>query len=539
MHIQWLFLMLGVGGIAMFCGGCRRKGKGGRPTALSLIAVAAIVGGFIMFAHKADDRHEVADAQHFDHVRLAERVRNEHANFGQRIRDKITREVHEGLSELDEIHDIDVDVDFDPQFPLADGMPDEFSRHEKPAFGRIGMIALGSVLLICGWLLFNRDRSRPFAMKAVTVLGLAATGAILFSFVRSDSPPRHLADQDTVVKVSADDEVRPPRPAHETPPSPPRPIRRAKRPIARSEGGHDDTPDQLPPRAGEIPVAAELAKTSESAGEPAAAAKPVESNAESQPPAPPAAEAEPSPPAEPTPPAEPAEADENEDGSVKDKSDEPQVAEPKVAEPKVDEPKIDEPVADAHATSDSPEQAAASSDELPDWANKPAKLVNGVYRVSIQSGLYADVPECQRALEGQIKTQVDEYIDRWMGPGTAALVAIDREYLNKHIKKDEVSEVVNTSTVGPMHQIHALLEFDDAARAEFHERWRRAVVTERVWVVGFGSAVVLALLSTAFGYLKLDQQTGGRQSGRLGVAATLVALIVAAGALLVRSGVGF
>ena len=42
---------------------------------------------------------------------------------------------------------------------------------------------------------------------------------------------------------------------------------------------------------------------------------------------------------------------------------------------------------------------------------------------------------------------------------------IDREYLNKHIKKDEVSEVVNTATVGPMHQIHALLEFDDAARA--------------------------------------------------------------------------
>jgi hypothetical protein len=59
-----------------------------------------------------------------------------------------------------------------------------------------------------------------------------------------------------------------------------------------------------------------------------------------------------------------------------------------------------------------------------------------------------------------------------------------------------------------------------------------------VWVVGFGSVVVLALLSTAFGYLKLDQQTGGRQSGRLQVAATRVTLIGAAGALLARWGVG-
>lgn len=515
MHIQWLFLMLGVGGIAMFCGGCRRKSKGGRPTALSLIAVAAIVGGIIMFAHKVEDRHEVATAARFDHV-----------NLGERIRDKIKREVHEGLSELDEIGDIDVDVDFDPQFPLADGMPDEFSRDEKPQIGRIGMIALGSVLLICGWLLFNRERSRPFAMKAVTVLGLAATGAILFSFLHSDSQPRHFADQDTVVKVSADDEVGPPRPARpDAPPSASRPIRRAKRPIARSDRGHNNTPDKLPPRAGEIPVAAELAShaSPDTASADATATAKHEEREEAhvaaEPPSPSAAEAEPTPPQEPAEPAEPAEVDNKHDNAHDNQPAESHVA------------------AESHDHAAAP--AVANSDELPDWANKPPKLVNSVYRVSIQSGLYTDVPECQRALETQIKNQVDEYIDRWMGPGTAALVAIDRDYLNKHIKKQEFSEVVNTSTVGPMHQIHALLEFDDAARAEFHERWRHAVVTERVWIVGFGSAVVLALLSTAFGYLKLDQQTGGRQSGRIGVAATLVALIVAAGALLVRSGVGF
>ncbi len=183
--------------------------------------------------------------------------------------------------------------------------------------------------------------------------------------------------------------------------------------------------------------------------------------------------------------------------------------------------------------------AVEVSDTSPKWANEPGKLVDGVYRVSIQSGLYADVPECQAALDDQIKTTLDDYIDRWMGDGTAKLVAIDREYVNEHVKKAEFSEVVNSESVGPMHQIHALLEIDDDARAEFHERWRRAVVTERVWFVGFAGAVVLALLSTVFGYLKLDLQTGGTHNGRLQLAATLVALIVAAGAFLARWAVPF
>jgi hypothetical protein len=196
--------------------------------------------------------------------------------------------------------------------------------------------------------------------------------------------------------------------------------------------------------------------------------------------------------------------------------------------------------AEATETTPAAEVAAVeASDSLPDWANKPGKLVDAVYRVSIESGLYADIPECQAALDDRIKATLDDYIDRWMGEGTAELVVLDREYVNQHIKKSEYSEVVNSESVGPMHQIHALLEIDDDDRAEFHERWRRAVVTERVWMAGFGGAVVLALLSTVFGYLKLDLQTGGTHSGRLQLAATLVALIVAAGALLARWAVPF
>ena len=64
-------------------------------------------------------------------------------------------------------------------------------------------------------------------------------------------------------------------------------------------------------------------------------------------------------------------------------------------------------------------------------------------------------------------------------------------------------------------------------------------MSERLWYVGLGGAVVLALLSTFYGYLKLDMQTASAHTGRLQLAATLVALIVAAGALVARWAVPF
>ncbi len=50
---------------------------------------------------------------------------------------------------------------------------------------------------------------------------------------------------------------------------------------------------------------------------------------------------------------------------------------------------------------------------------------------------------------------------------------------------------------------------------------------------------MLALLGTLYGYLKLDLKTGGAHKGRLQLAATLVALIVAAGVLIARRAVHF
>jgi hypothetical protein len=178
--------------------------------------------------------------------------------------------------------------------------------------------------------------------------------------------------------------------------------------------------------------------------------------------------------------------------------------------------------------------AATPAANRPNWIDAPGRLEDTVYRVSVKSGPWVSVAECQRALDTAIKHETDQYIDELLGePGASNLVNVSRNYLREHVKKAEYNEIVQAS-VGPMHQIYALLEYDDEARAVFHQRWRNAVVSERLIYAGTGAAALLALLGTLYGYLRLDLKTGGAHKGRLQLAATLVALIVAATALLVR-----
>jgi hypothetical protein len=415
------------------------------------------------------------------------------------------------------------------------------------------LITLGAVLLIGGWLLVRRDGTRPFAYKALTGLGLAATCVILYTLFIAPSktaPPILVShSHDRVIKLPPADRdvVAARQPAGEVK----RPTR-AKRPIARPTRPADgERPiDSLPPRAGEIPVAAELAGKQVAAEPPRPAEEPV--SAPEQPEAketPPEEPAEPTAPEAPSPPSEPSvdapAASETEPAKPTAETEpaaspapEPQPTAAPASETKPSDPLPAEAVA-AEKPADAP--PADPSAPRPDWIETQGKLVGSVYRVAVKSGLYAEVPQCQRALDHEIKAVTDRYIDDYLAEGAAVLVDVPRDFLREHLKRSEYHEIVESKALGghPMHQLHALVEFDDDARATFEKRWRAAIVSERLWYVGLGGAVILALLSTFWGYLRLDLQTGGAHKGRLQLAATLVALIVAAGALLARWAVPF
>jgi hypothetical protein len=168
-----------------------------------------------------------------------------------------------------------------------------------------------------------------------------------------------------------------------------------------------------------------------------------------------------------------------------------------------------EPKPAPSTTAPSPSLTTIGAPEIqaqrPVWIDAPAKLVNSVYLVSVKSGLFASLPECQRALDLEMKREADHYINEYLGDeGASELVQIPLDYLKKNVKKAEYAEQIRSESVGPMHQIHVLLEFDENTRADFHHLQHEALVTDRLWYAGSGAALVLALLSTFYGYLKLD-----------------------------------
>jgi hypothetical protein len=254
-----------------------------RTIGVTMLAVASIVGGLVIFGHPRHDNVAAVEAgvDKTDHAVIARHVARRVADHFERHRVVVP---HVDVPDPDSLIP-EIDVRIEPRarlgrsFPFEDGFPIAEVHEER--FDKAPhwmLIALGTVLVIGGWLLVNRDRTRPVALKAVTLLGLAATGFVLFTFFKH-APDRQIAHStDRVIKVSTGEEPAPPARLEE-PQEAKRPAR-AKRPIARAEklASRPAPTDELPPRAGEIPVAAELAQkdsaTLTAPLEPAAAAPP-------------------------------------------------------------------------------------------------------------------------------------------------------------------------------------------------------------------------------------------------------------------------
>ncbi|MBI3840033.1 MAG: hypothetical protein HY288_19090 [Planctomycetia bacterium] len=526
-------LLVAAGLYVLLWMGRRACGRSSRIHPLTVLGVAVIIGGLAVFGGRS--------ATHLAHVHLDDSVPAE-----ERLNDnEVSAHQKSPLlwrSESERLSTIGVGLD-------------------QMSAKKWVLISLGTVLVITGALLAGRGRARPVALKAFTVLGLAAAAFALISFVTS--VPRHTwdngdrivkNDRTTVIGVDSRSDDEPPAPA---PPKKPKRLTRAKRPTSRPDRREstEELIAKMPPRTGEIPVADELAK---------GAAKTESTSVVVNPPSPAAAEPAPVPgltAAEPPKAPEPAAAVE----AVK-AAEETQPAEqvpPRVPDKTPGTTNVSQPAKNPSPAT-SPEPAAApaaavskpavevsppatspgsasnrSAAERPAWVDAPGKLIDSVYRVSINSGPFVTVPECQRSLDVRMKHTADQYIDDYLGEGASAVVDIPLVYLRNHVYKAAFNEVIQSESVGAMQQIHALLEFDDDARADFHRRWHSAIVGRRLWHVAASTGLILALLATLYGYLRLDLRTGGTHKGQLQLAAALVALIVTAGALLVQSKLPF
>lgn len=207
------------------------------------------------------------------------------------------------------------------------------------------------------------------------------------------------------------------------------------------------------------------------------------------------------------------------------------------------------PAADSHSSSSStelanPAKVVEPSDTIeietpaegvfippgrPDWVEAPPMHIGEVHTTPVSSGPFARAQDCWNAFDDEIVKATDQYIAEHLGESFATqFIHYDAKTIRtRFLKPENIYNEQIVVSIGPMHQVHGLLEFRPEFRSELDQRWAQVTRYSRVTQVGLSSFALLALLSVVFGYFRLDNATRGYYTGRLQflTAAAILAIV--------------
>jgi len=187
-------------------------------------------------------------------------------------------------------------------------------------------------------------------------------------------------------------------------------------------------------------------------------------------------------------------------------------------------PSISEPAAKKKVVSSSDEIEIETQPEgviippgRPAWVEGPPMRVGEVHTTAISSGPFARAQDCWREFDNQIVKATDDYIAEHLEHSFATqFIHYDAKTIRtRFLKPENIYQEQIVVSIGPMHQVHGLLEFNSDFRRELEERWAQVTRFARVSQVGLGSFAFLALLGVVFSYFRLDNATRGYYTGRL------------------------
>lgn len=165
----------------------------------------------------------------------------------------------------------------------------------------------------------------------------------------------------------------------------------------------------------------------------------------------------------------------------------------------------------------------------PSWVESPPMHVGEVHTSAVSSGPFARIQDCWHALDQELVKATDEYINEHLGQSYASqFINYDAKTIRtRFLKPENIYHEQIVVSIGPMHQVHALLEFKPEFRSELDGRWAQFTRFSRLTQVGLGAFAVLALLGVVFGYFRLDNATRGYYTGRLQflTAAAILAIV--------------
>jgi len=153
----------------------------------------------------------------------------------------------------------------------------------------------------------------------------------------------------------------------------------------------------------------------------------------------------------------------------------------------------------------------------PAWVEGPPMHVGEVQTTAVSSGPFSRSQDCWHEFDNQIVKATDEYIAEYLGESFATqFIHYDAKTIRtRFLKPENIYQEQIVVSIGPMHQVHGLLEFNPDFRSELDERWAQVTRYSRLTQVGLGSFALLSLLSVVFGYFRLDNATRGYYTGRL------------------------
>jgi len=203
-------------------------------------------------------------------------------------------------------------------------------------------------------------------------------------------------------------------------------------------------------------------------------------------------------------------------------------------------------------SSASPDEAAGeeksarrelASSAKPDWMKEAVLPTREfVERKVIHIERHATLEEIQAELPSQIEAAMHDFMRAYIAPNAPQLIKLPPGYAVDHgVLADRWTEIhpAEEHSFGePMYSLHVLLQFDRNLRSDLELRYEQAKVGYRLGAFGLGGGLLLSLLATLYGYLKLDTVTKGYYTGRLRVAAGLTGISAATtAAALVAEGV--
>ena len=173
----------------------------------------------------------------------------------------------------------------------------------------------------------------------------------------------------------------------------------------------------------------------------------------------------------------------------------------------------------------------------PEWVEKDPNQSGEIYSIPVSSGPYAHDSEARRALDREVEKAMREYIAEYLGSSLAPrFVSYDaRTIKQRFVKPENFYHDVATYSVGPMYEHFALVEFDKSFRNELDSRWEGVRGKSRLMQMALFAGAGLLLLSSVFGYFRLDNATRGYYTGRLQfMTAAAILAVVGAGALVAQ-----